>query len=131
MSAKILVIEDNPTNLDLLTYLLRALGYEVSCATNALSGLEQARVDTYDLVLTDILMPEVDGFEFARRFRADAQLAHIPLVAVTALAMTGDRDKILACGFDGYISKPIDPQRFGAQIESFLSRKLHGKSSYR
>ena len=119
MKARILVIEDNPANLDLMTYLLRALGYDVSSATDGLAGLELMQSGEFDLVLTDILMPVMDGFSFARRFRAESKLS-IPLVAVTALAMHGDKEKILASGFDGYISKPIDPQRFAGQIEVFL-----------
>ena len=128
MSARVLLVEDNPTNLDLMTYLLRALGYDVASATQALEGLALARASKYDLVLADILMPDVDGFEFARRFKADKGLADTPLVAVTALAMTGDREKILAAGFDGYISKPIEPQKFGTQIQAFLKRSKSGKS---
>ena len=130
MSARILVVEDNPTNLDLITYVLRAFGYDVSCATDGLSGLQAAKTGGYDLVLVDILMPGMDGYEFARRFKTDASSPQTPLVAVTALAMTGDKEKILASGFDGYIPKPIEPQKFGAQIESFLKRNGHGDSSH-
>jgi two-component system, cell cycle response regulator len=129
MSAHVLVIEDNLTNLDLITYLLRAFGYEVSSETDGLAGLEAARTGDYDLVLADILMPGLDGYELARRFKADDKLATTPLVAVSALAMTGDREKILASGFDGYIPKPIDPQKFAAQIEPFLTRSTHGENS--
>ena len=124
MNRRILLVEDNDTNLDLMSYLLRALGYHVTCAKNGRSGLECAQTDNFDLVLTDILMPDVDGYELAKRFKADEALKRVPVVAVTALAMTGDRDRILAAGFDGYISKPIDPQKFGSQIESYL--KAHG-----
>lgn len=122
MSARVLVIEDNATNLDLITYLLRALGYEVECETDGKSGLENALCGHYDLVLSDILMPDMDGFELARRFKAEPRIAKTPLIAVTALAMTGDREKILRAGFDGYISKPIEPQKFAGQISSFLTR---------
>lgn len=131
MSARILVIEDNPTNLDLMTYVLRALGYEVSYEMDGASGLETAQAGAFDLVLADILMPKLDGFELARRFKADPRRAATPLVAVTALAMTGDREKILASGFDGYISKPIDPQTFAAQIEAFLKRSPDGQDPHR
>jgi CheY-like chemotaxis protein len=129
VTGRILVIEDNLANLELITYLLRAFGYEVSTATDGSSGLERARADTYDLVLTDILMPQLDGFKLAQEFKADSRLASTPLVAITALAMTGDREKILGAGFDGYISKPIDPQTFPSQIEAFMSRNKRGKSS--
>jgi CheY-like chemotaxis protein len=128
VSARILVIEDNPANLDLMTYLLHASGYDVSYATDGLSGWERARKEDFDLVLTDILMPELDGYELARRFRGDAHLAPRRLIAVTALAMTGDREKIMAAGFDGYIPKPIEPQKFVGEVAAFLS-KGDGKSS--
>lgn len=120
MTARILVIDDNDANLDLITYLLRALGYLVEAETDGKSGLENALRGGYDLVLSDILMPNMDGFEFARRFRAESSLSQTRLVAVTALAMTGDREKILRAGFDGYISKPIDPRNLAAQVAAFL-----------
>lgn len=128
MSARVLVIEDNAANLELMTYLLGAFGYTASSAMDGLSGLEAAKTGEYDLILTDILMPELDGYEFAQRLKADSNLARIPLVAVTALAMIGDRERIIAAGFDGYISKPIDPQKFVAQVESFLAKSTHGQS---
>ncbi len=127
MSARILLVEDNAANLDLTSYLLRALGYDVSCATDGLTGLERALAGDYDLVLTDILMPRLDGYELARRFKNDERLAGTPLVAVTALAMSGDRERIMASGFDGYIAKPIDPRNFAAQIASFLRRSDDGE----
>ncbi len=120
MSARVLVIEDNAVNRELITYLLRAFGYEVSSETNGACGFANAICGSYDLVLSDILMPDMDGFEFARRFKAAPEVANTPLIAVTALAMTGDREKILQAGFDGYISKPIDPQAFAGQISTFL-----------
>ena len=123
MSARILVIEDNPANRDLITYLLRAFGHEVVSETNGASGLANALRGAYDLVLSDVLMPDMDGFEFARHFKDDPRIRKTPLIAVTALAMTGDREKILRGGFDGYISKPIDPQKFAGQISSFLQSR--------
>jgi two-component system cell cycle response regulator len=125
------LIEDNATNLDLMNYLLCALCYDVTCATDGITGLELARAGNYDLVLTDILMPELDGYELARQFKADPRLKGTPLVAVTALAMAGDRDRIIAAGFNGYISKPIDPQKFAAQITSFLkTHEVGNRFSY-
>lgn len=120
MSARILVIEDNDANRDLMSYLLRAFGYEVQCETNGAAGLQSALAGDFDLVLSDILMPDMDGYDFARRFKAGPTVAKIPLVAVTALAMAGDRERILRSGFDGYISKPIEPKAFAAQISGFL-----------
>jgi len=122
VNARILVVEDNLTNLDLMTYLLRALGYEVATASDGLTGLDLARAGRYDAVLADILMPGIDGYEFARRFKRDEQLAGIPLIAVTALAMSGDRERIIAAGFDDYVSKPIDPLHFAKHLESLLAK---------
>lgn len=126
MSLRILVVEDNPTNLDLITYLLRALGYDVSYETDGEAGLAAALSGDFDLVLTDVLMPGMDGLEFARRFKADSRTAGTPLIAVTALAMSGDRERILSAGFDGYISKPIDPKKFDAQIAAFVNAEPRG-----
>lgn len=126
MRARILVVEDNPTNLDLITYLLRALGYDISCETDGERGLASALSGKFDLVLTDILMPKMDGLEFARRFKSDARASGTPLIAVTALAMAGDRERILKAGFDGYIAKPIEPQKFAAQITEFLDAGARG-----
>ncbi len=131
MSAQVLLIEDNAANLELMTYLLGASGYNTSSAIDGFTGLEAAKTGEYDLILTDILMPQLDGYEFARRCKADSHLARIPLVAVTALAMIGDRERIFAAGFDGYISKPIDPHKFVAQVASFLASRGSGKSSHR
>jgi two-component system, cell cycle response regulator len=120
VSARILVIDDNRANLELALYLLRAFGYEAEAADDAPGGLAAASASKYDAVLVDILMPVMDGYEFARRFRADASLASVPLVAITALAMVGDRERIVSHGFDGYIAKPIDPTTFVRQVESYL-----------
>ncbi len=120
MSARILVIDDNAANLELAVYLLRAFGHDAEGCADASSGLEAARAGDFGLVLTDILMPGIDGYELARRFKSDARLSSVPLVALTALAMGGDRERIAAAGFDGCITKPIDPQRFVPEVESYL-----------
>ncbi|MDP9018050.1 MAG: response regulator [Candidatus Eremiobacteraeota bacterium] len=127
MSAQILVIDDNQTNLDLIVYLLHAFGHTATGAMDGLSGLAAAQAGTFDLVLTDILMPGIDGFEFVKRFKADTRLHSINLVAVTALAMVGDRERVLAAGFDGYISKPIEPDRFVSEVDTFLPAPLRSK----
>jgi two-component system cell cycle response regulator len=103
-----------------MSYLLGAFGYAPRTATDGGAGLEAARGEPFDLIACDIHMPVVDGYEVARRLKADPVLRTIPLVAVTALAMVGDRDKVLAAGFDGYIAKPIDPEAFVRQVEAFL-----------
>jgi CheY-like chemotaxis protein len=118
--ARIVIIEDNPDNMELMAYLLRAFGHRVLPATDGEAGLALVRRERPELVLSDIHLPRVDGFEVARALKDDAQLARIPLVAVTALAQPGDRDRMRAAGFDGYLGKPIDPHRFVAQAEGFL-----------
>jgi two-component system cell cycle response regulator len=118
--ARILVIEDNPTNLQLAMYLLQALGHDVTGTKEGSEGIDMARQHQPDLILLDIHMPKMDGYEVARRLRDDPQCRHIPIVGVTALAMVGDREKLLSCGFDGYISKPIDPETFVGKVQTFL-----------
>jgi two-component system cell cycle response regulator len=118
--ARILVIEDNPTNLELMSYLLKAYGHEVLTAMDGDEGLQSVRRTSPDLVICDVQLPRVDGFEVAAQLKAHPALCSIPLIAVTALAMVGDRDKLLAAGFDGYISKPIDPEKFVSDVEKFL-----------
>ena len=117
---RILVVDDNAANLDLMLYLLRSFGHDPEGKTDAIAALESARTGNFELVLADILMPDMDGYEFARRFKADATLASTPLVAVTALAMPADRKRADEAGFDGYITKPIDPRTFVSQVEAFL-----------
>lgn len=121
MSAKVLIIEDNPANLELMTYLLRAFGHNTVCACDGEAGLEAARSQSPNLIVCDIQIPGINGLEVAKRLKSDPVLASIPLVAVTAFAMVGDRDKVMAAGFDGYIAKPIVPERFVQQLEAFLA----------
>lgn len=120
MKGRILVADDNRANLDLMLYLLRAFGHEAVGVSDGLAAYEAARAGDFALILTDILIPGIDGYELAARLKGDARLAATPLIAVTALAMAGDRDRINAAGFDGYISKPIEPQTFVEQIEGHL-----------
>jgi CheY-like chemotaxis protein len=115
---RILVVDDNAANLDLMLYLLRSFGHDPVGKADAISALESARTGNFELVLADILMPGMDGYEFARRFKADAALASTPLVAVTALAMPVDLKRAGKAGFDGYITKPIDPQSFVSKLEA-------------
>ena len=124
-TARILVIEDNPTNLQLVVYLLRAFGHQVQGARDGADGIELARREKPDLILLDIHMPKMDGYEVASRLRGDPGCGSIPIVAVTALAMVGDREKLLGSGFDGYISKPIEPETFSAKVQEFLGLPPH------
>ena len=126
MPARILLIEDNATNLELMVYLLQAFGYSPICAHDGEAGLEMARRESLSLIVCDIQMPTIDGFEVARRLKSDPATSKIPLIAVTALAMVGDRDKVLAAGFDGYVAKPLAPDEFVAQIERFIREDERG-----
>lgn len=120
MSARILVIEDNPTNMELVEYLLKAAGYTFLSATDGMRGLEVIRRERPDLIVCDLQMPVLDGYAVLRQLRADAQLRSIPIIAVTALSMPGDRRNVLGAGFNGYISKPIEPENFVAALEKLL-----------
>lgn len=130
--ARILIIEDNPANLELMSYLLGAYGHEVESAMDGRAGLAAARRGGHDLVLCDLHLPQLDGWAIARALRppgeADTAGFPTPLVAVTALAMVGDDERARQAGFDGYLAKPIDPQRFVDQVEAFLpTRALSGE----
>lgn len=120
MPARILVIEDNPTNLDLMTYMLKAIGHAVLPATTGADGIRLALAERPDLILCDIHLPDRNGMEVASALRAQPELTGVPFVAVTALAMVGDRERILASGFDGYIAKPIEPEQFIPALDGFL-----------
>jgi two-component system cell cycle response regulator len=120
MPARILVIEDNATNLDLMTYLLAAFGHTPLTARDGEEGVLAAEREAPDLIICDLQLPRLNGYEVARWLKSHPRLRATPLVAVTALAMVGDREKVLAAGFDGYIAKPIDPQTFVGHIEHFL-----------
>lgn len=121
---KILVIEDNPTNMELMIYVLAAYGYETATAMDGEAGCEAAMSETPSLVICDIHLPGIDGYGVLARFKSHPRLREVPIIAVTALAMVGDRDRILASGFDGYISKPIEPEQFVAQVQGFLGHQV-------
>jgi CheY-like chemotaxis protein len=121
MAAQILIIEDDPANLELMRVLLHASGQTILIASDGLMGIELARRANPDLIVCDIQMPGLDGYEVAKRLKSDPVLRAVPLVAVTAYAMVGDRDVALAAGFDGYLAKPIVPKTFATQVEAFLT----------
>lgn len=120
MPARILVADDNAANLELMLYLLRAFGHAPEGVSDGIAAFEAISRGNFDLVVSDILMPGIDGYELARRMKSDPRLAATPLVAVTALAMSGDRERVAEAGFDGYITKPIEPQTFVSQLQAFL-----------
>lgn len=128
MAARILIIEDNPANLALMAYLLEAFGYRVCSAADGEAGWQAAQHESPELIVCDVHLPKRDGYAVVRLLKDDCKLQAIPVIAVTALAMVGDREKMLAAGFDGYIGKPIEPATFVGQIEQFLppsSRAQH------
>jgi CheY-like chemotaxis protein len=123
VAARVLLIEDNPPSMDLMCYLLEHFGHSPIRARDGLSGLEAMRTERPDLVICDIDLPRLDGYTLAARAKADAELRAIPLIAVTALAMVGDRDRAIRAGFDGYLPKPIEPETFVRDVEQFLPRR--------
>jgi two-component system, cell cycle response regulator len=118
--ARVLVVEDNSASLDLMVYLLKAFGHTPLSACDGLEGIEVARREVPDLILCDIQLPGADGVEVCRQLKQNPDLKNIPLVAITAYAMVGDREKMLSAGFDGYLSKPINPQTFIADMAPYL-----------
>jgi two-component system, cell cycle response regulator DivK len=120
MMARILVVEDNLTNMTLATFLLKSGGHEVLSATDAEVGLTIAREEQPDLILMDIHLPGMDGLQAAGLLKADDRTSAIPVIALTALAMKGDEDRILAAGCDGYIAKPMAYREFLATVAEFL-----------
>jgi two-component system cell cycle response regulator DivK len=122
MSKRILYIEDNPDNRLLIRRVLQAEGYEVLEAIDGQTGMERAAEVQPDLILMDINLPEIDGYEVTARLKQLPGLSRIPIIAVTANVMKGDREKTLAAGCDGYIQKPIDIDLLPGQIERFLKK---------
>ena len=117
----ILVIEDNPTNMRLAVFLLESAGHVVRCAVDAEQGLAMARADRPDLILMDIQLPGMDGLEATGLLKADPLTAMIPIIALTALAMKGDEERIRAAGCDGYIAKPLAYKDFLTVITAQLT----------
>ncbi|OIJ43365.1 response regulator [Massilia timonae] len=119
--ARILIIEDNPANIELMSFLLGAYGHTPLSAADGPRGVAAARSERPDLIACDVNLPGMDGFAVLAALKTEPSLSGVPILAVTALAMAGDREKVLAAGFDGYISKPIEPESFVAELEAFLA----------
>lgn len=117
---RVLVADDNAANLELVLYLLRSFGHDVVGVSDGEAAYAAARESDFALILSDLLMPGMDGHALAKRLKSEPRLACTPLVALTALAMAGDRERIAASGFDGYIGKPIDPEHFLTEIDRYL-----------
>ena len=118
-SPRILVVEDNERNMKLFCDLLQASGYHTLEATTGESAVELALEHGPDLVLMDIQLPDIDGVEALGRLRADERSATLPVLALTAQAMEGDRERFLAAGFDGYLSKPVDIAEFVTTVKRY------------
>jgi two-component system, cell cycle response regulator DivK len=129
MVAKILIAEDHQASLDLLRYLFQAGGYVTMTAENGEAALELARRERPDLIICDLQMPKMNGYGLVEQLKREAGLEEIPMVAVTAFSMIGDREQVLLAGFDGYFSKPIDPEHFVAEIEQFLPPALRARGN--
>jgi two-component system cell cycle response regulator len=120
MAAQILIVEDNPQSLELMSYLLEASGYVVLAAQTGAQAIVVARNESIDLVLLDLQLPDVDGYHVLRGLRSDRRTATTKIIAVTAVAMVGDRERTLNAGFDHYVPKPINPRTFVNEVEAWL-----------
>jgi two-component system, cell cycle response regulator DivK len=120
--ARVLIVEDNATNMTLATFLLRSAGHTVLSATDAEAGLTLARAERPHLILMDIQLPGMDGLEATMELKGDDSTRSIPVIALTALAMKGDEERIRAAGCDGYIAKPMRYQEFLATVAAQLAR---------
>jgi two-component system cell cycle response regulator DivK len=118
--ANILVVEDNPSNMELVTLLLKSAGHTVLCAPTAEAGLTLARDAQPDLIVMDIQLPGMDGLEATQKLKQSETTSSIPVIALTALAMKGDEQRILAAGCDGYMAKPLRYREFLAMIAARL-----------
>jgi CheY-like chemotaxis protein len=125
MTKKILIVEDNSKNRVLVRHILGFHGYETIEASDGNEGVIKAREQKPDLVLMDMHLPGKDGFEVLRELRSDPETAGIIIIALTSFAMKGDRERILASGFDDYIAKPFDTRKLPQLLEGFLGAKAH------
>ncbi len=119
-SKRILVIEDTEDNREIMRDLLTGAGYEVMEAHDGAAGVAAAKAHVPDLILMDIQLPVLDGYEATRRIKAMPELAHIPIIAVTSYALSGDEAKTKAAGCNGYVAKPFSPRQLLAQVRGFL-----------
>ena len=126
---KLLYIEDNEDNLYMLTLWFDVLGdYEILSAPDGVAGIAMAAAELPDLILMDLNLPEIDGWEAARRLKADPATRDIPIIALTAHAMAGDREKAIATGCDDFETKPVEFDRLLAKIERVLAAKEGGRA---
>ena len=124
MKLKALIIEDNEQNMYMLTFLLKANNYDVIQTFNGTDGIKTALTTNPDVILLDIQLPEIDGYQVAEELRKEPGMADVPIIAVTSHAMVGDREKAIKSGATGYIEKPIDPVNFIQRMEACFSDDL-------
>jgi len=122
-SRRVLLVEDNLHNRRIFSGVLTHYGFEVAEAVDGAQAVEMAAGDPPDLILMDLSLPVMDGWEATRRIKDNPKLANIPIIALTAHAMSGDRDRALEAGCDGYLSKPISPKKVVAEVERVLGKK--------
>ena len=120
MSKVVLLVEDNEMNRDMLSRRLEKKGYAISIAVDGLQALERAATDLPDLILMDLSLPEIDGWEATRRLKADPATRHIPVIALTAHAMSGDRERALKAGCNDFDTKPVDLPRLLEKMQALL-----------
>jgi two-component system cell cycle response regulator DivK len=120
MSKRILVVEDQPDNRQILRDLFESAGYEIIEAEDGQAGVVAAKAQQPDLILMDIQLPVMDGYEATRRIKADPDLRAIPLIVVTSYALSGDDVKARAAGCDGYVTKPFSPRQLLAKVKEYL-----------
>ena len=121
MTKRILVVEDTEDNRQIMRDLLTAAGFEMVEAEDGAAGVAAAEREKPDLILMDIQLPVMDGYEATRRIKANAALKHIPIIAVTSYALSGDEEKARAAGCDGYVTKPFSPRQLLAKVREHLS----------
>jgi CheY-like chemotaxis protein len=123
MPRKILIVEDNEDSRELVVKVLRNKGFDTIEAADGEEAIDKVKREKPELILLDISIPKMDGYEVARRLKSLEEFSEIPIVALTAHAMKGDREKVIAAGFEGYISKPIDVRELPDQVRSYLKGK--------
>lgn len=129
MKKRILLVEDNLATVDVMRQELEFLGYDVTVAKNGIEAVEMASSELPDLIVMDIRMPKMDGFQAASRIRRNPKTQAIPILAATAKALPGDREKCLQSGCDDYLAKPFTHRELGAVIEKLLKRSSEGPKS--
>jgi len=125
MNKKILVIEDDPVTTRLIVYTLQQEGYQVLTAPNGLEGLRKAKKEEPDLIILDIMLPGVDGFEICHRLRTESQTAQLPILMLSAKAQEVDKATGLKVGADDYLTKPADPSEIVSRVETLLAQTKH------